>query len=236
MSRDPFSSPSVESRRDRPAKQPLSRDAIVAEALRQLMADGVMSLRKVAAALDTGPASLYAYVDDVNELHALVLDRALAEVTPGDVDGLWRERLHALLRSYRGVLAGSPGLARLALGTIAVGPNALRIAESMLGLLGEAGVEPATAAWAIDLLGLFVTAVAVEHGGGSGSAAPDGPGARAIERAIERASAGAFPHVHAARDHVLSGTGEERFTWAVDVLIHGILFASERAAPAAGDA
>src|SRR5947207_101727 len=74
--RDPFRSSQVESRRNRPAKAPLSRDAIVAEALRQITApDGRgMSLRKVATALDTGPASLYAYVADMNELRALVLD------------------------------------------------------------------------------------------------------------------------------------------------------------------
>ena len=60
--RNPFEAPHVESRRGGPAKQPLSRDAIVTEALRQLTADGLkgMSLRKVAVALETGPASLYA--------------------------------------------------------------------------------------------------------------------------------------------------------------------------------
>src|SRR2546423_10656129 len=80
--RDPFRSSEVVSRRNRPAKPPLSRDAIVAEALRQITApDGAgMSLRKIATALDTGPASLYAYVADMNELRALVLDHALEAV------------------------------------------------------------------------------------------------------------------------------------------------------------
>jgi AcrR family transcriptional regulator len=78
MARNPFEARHIESRLGGPVKQPLSRDAIVAEALRQLTSNGLegMSLRKVAAALETGPASLYAYVEDLNELHALVLDRA----------------------------------------------------------------------------------------------------------------------------------------------------------------
>jgi AcrR family transcriptional regulator len=88
--RDPFGAPEVQSRRTRPAKPPLSRDAIVEEALRQITAEdgGAMSLRKIAKALDTGPASLYAYVNDLTELQALVLDRALEAVK---VDG---ERAH----------------------------------------------------------------------------------------------------------------------------------------------
>jgi len=45
----------------------------------------------------------------------------------------------------------------------AAGPNALRIIEALLGLLGEAGVEQATAAWAVDLITLYVTAIAAEQ-------------------------------------------------------------------------
>jgi hypothetical protein len=48
--RNPFEARHVESRRGGPAKRPLSRDAIVKEALRELTSEGLagMSLRKVA--------------------------------------------------------------------------------------------------------------------------------------------------------------------------------------------
>jgi AcrR family transcriptional regulator len=222
MTRNPFEAPHVESRRGGPAKKPLSRDAIVTEALRQLTSDGLeaMSLRKVAAALETGPASLYAYVEDLNELYALVLDRALAKVELGGRARTgWRERLHRLLRSYARVLAAGPGLARLALGTVAVGPNTLRITERLLALLEEAGVELATASWAVDLLILYVTAIVAEHVNDFDPAAPEGPVAHAIAGAAERD----YPRIHAARAHLLSGSPEERFTWALDVFLRGIL-------------
>jgi AcrR family transcriptional regulator len=50
----------VVSRRARPAKAPLSRDGIVATGLELLSEHGLpgLSLRRIAAALDTGPASL----------------------------------------------------------------------------------------------------------------------------------------------------------------------------------
>ena len=69
-----------------------------------------MSLRKVAAALDTGPASLYAYVANLDALQALVLDRALSEVdTRARGKAGWREHLFRVLESYARTLSASPG-------------------------------------------------------------------------------------------------------------------------------
>ena len=219
--RDPFGASGVQSRRTRPAKPPLSRDAIVEEALRQLTSenDGAMSLRKIAKALDTGPASLYAYVNDMSELQALVLDRALEAVKVDEAEGSWRDRLEELLRSYIEVLMSSPAVAMMAFRTTAVGPNALRIAEALLALLAEAGVDQLNAAWAIDMLSMFVTAVAAEHADGTDPGAPDGP----VAQAINRAPANEYPRIHAARNEIMSGTGGERFAWSVDVLVRGIL-------------
>ena len=66
------------SRRERPAKAPLSRESIVAATLR-LLDGGVerVTMRRVAAELDTGPASLYVYVRDTEELHTAVLEELL---------------------------------------------------------------------------------------------------------------------------------------------------------------
>lgn len=219
--KNPFERSAVKSRRGGAVKPPLSRDAIVREALRQITANGLagMSLRKVAAALETGPASLYAYVADLNELHALVLDRALARVKCRDSAGAgWRARLQGVLESYARVLLSSPGLAQLAMGTVAIGPNALRMTEALLALLDEAGVDVATGAWAVDLLVLYVTAVVAEHANGLDPARPDG----AVARAINAVTESDYPRVHAARAHLLSGTGHERFTWAIDAILRGI--------------
>ncbi len=96
---------------------------------------------------------------------------------------------------------------------------ALRIAEALLELLAEAGVDQANAAWAINTLTTFATAVAAEHAHGSDPAAPDGP----VTQAINRAPANEHPRIHAARNEIMSGTGEERFAWSIDILVRGIL-------------
>ena len=227
--RDPFAASEVVSRRGGPVKQPLSRDAIVAEALEQLTRDGLdsMSLRKVAAALETGPASLYVYVADLGELQALVFDRALARVgVRGAKQKDWRERVKGLLRSYLQVLVASPGLAQLAFRRAAVGPNALRIADALLGNLAGAGVDRRTAAWAVDLLLLYVTAQAAEQGqrGNDSEHDPSNPEG-AVARAINGVSAEEYPHIHAAREEMLSGP-RERVAWAIDSILSGLVPAS----------
>lgn len=220
--RNPFEAPDVTSRRGGPAKQPLSRDAIVRVALQLLTNEGLegMSLRKVAAALETGPASLYAYVEDLRELQTLVLDRALADVTiPAKSKRDWQVRLVSTLKSYVDVLSRSPGLAQLAMNTIAAGPNALKIIESLLGLLDEAGVDQPTAAWAVDLLTLYATAIAAEHGHWNQHGDPLG----SVVRMLGSVSQVDFPRIHGAREFLVGGEGSERFSWAIDVLLAGII-------------
>jgi len=213
----------IVSRRSRPAKPPLSRDVIVATALDLLTREGLsrLSLRKVATALDTGPASLYVYVANLGELHALMLDRALGGVALATVrEGAWRDRLTAVLTSYLHVLYDGPGLAQLALSTIPVGPHALRLIETLLDLLLEGGIDPPTAAWAVDLLTLHVAAIAAEQDVRRVQGDTFGP----VTRAIAAAGAADYPHIHALREELLSG-GATRFAWVLDVLINGVLHA-----------
>jgi AcrR family transcriptional regulator len=225
--RNPFDPPEVRSRRrGGRVKPPLSRDAIVTTALELLRREGPegMSLRKVAAALETGAASLYVYVSDLRELQALVLDRALGSVdVRGAPKASWRMRLKTLLSSYLKVLDGTPGLAQLALATVAAGPNALRILETVMGLLDEGGIDRATAAWGYDLFMLYITAIAAEHG----NQLNPGDDAGHVARVIRGVSPKRYPHVHAAQRELLSGPSERRVAWALDVLLRGILPPSE---------
>ncbi len=70
------------STRDRPAKAPLSEDAVVDAALAILRSDGLdaVTMRRVAAALDTGAASLYVYVSGREGLFQAMLDRVTASI------------------------------------------------------------------------------------------------------------------------------------------------------------
>src|SRR3954447_10589718 len=110
------------SRRARPAKEALSRGLIVDTALELLRTEGyeATSMRRVAQALDTGPASLYVYVANRDELLELMLDRAISELPLPEPDpGRWREQLKELLHAHSRLMTEDyPGLTRLAMSTI----------------------------------------------------------------------------------------------------------------------
>ena len=212
----------IVSRRSRPAKAPLSRDVIVSTALQILEQNGFsgLSLRRIATSLDTGAASLYVYVATLDELHSLMLDQALGAVKlPEARSPLWRDRLKALLLSYFHVLYERRGLAHIAMSTIAAGPNSLRIWEMLLGLLKEGGVDDIKAAWGVDLLTLYVTAIAAEQS----LRRESGRVLRRVENALSAVSAEEFPLVFAFKEALLYGEGSIRSEWALDVILDGIV-------------
>lgn len=219
--------PSTRSRRERPAKPALSRDGIVAETIRIVRAEGLdrATVRRVAQALDTGPASLYVYIANTAELHAAVLDELLGPLRVRRV-GDWSSRLHALLRDYQQVLFAHPGLARSALVLRPTGANTVRLHDRVLGLLLDGGVEPHRAAWGVDLLLQHVTADAAEHSapspGDVDAPADDAAEWDAMTRALRTADPAEAPHVAEHVDALLDGAPEQRVTWALDVLVAGI--------------
>ncbi|MDF2667306.1 MAG: transcriptional regulator [Microbacterium sp.] len=156
------------SRRARPAKAPLSRQSILEAAMALIRENGVdaVSLRHVAARVETGPASLYAYFGNRDILLEHVLDAAYAEVTLVDATGDgrdWREALARTIVHTIETLESYPGLGAIALGSIPVLPGALRLAEHELALMEVGGVPADRAALAVDLIAQFAASTAVER-------------------------------------------------------------------------
>jgi len=209
------------SRRSRPAKPPLSREVIVAAALDLMARDGFsgLSLRRVAAELDTGAASLYVYVANLGHLHRLMLDAALGEMQlPEDGSAPWREAAMSLLLAYLQALHGRRGLARLAMTALAAGPGAMRIWERLLHLLRGAGMDGRRAAWGVDLLLLQATAIAAEQAGrDAGGLRPE-----SIREEVEALPEERYPLVRAHADDLFSGGGLQRAAWALEVILDGL--------------
>ena len=214
------------SRRDRPAKPPLSRAGAVAVALQIMTDEGLdrVTMRRLATELDTGPASLYVYVRNMAELHGAILDELLAGLTlpdPGEAGGRWREELTGLLTGYTHLLLGQPSLARSILALRPSGPHYVRLVDTLLGLLHVGGVPVAQAAWGVDLLLQHGTATAAEHGV-RGEAIGAQAEQDAFVEALTDAADGDCHHIARARHELFSGTGDQRLSWMFDALIAGI--------------
>jgi AcrR family transcriptional regulator len=168
VSTAPLPDPPWKRRRARRAAQkaPLSREAVIDAALEILDREGLagISMRRIAERLDTGPASLYQHVADKEELLDELLDRVLGEVElPAPDPADWQTPLKQALRSIRGAFAAHKDIAYVTLGRVPTGPNGLAGAETLLTIMRVGGVPGPIASYAIDMLALFVGAVAYEE-------------------------------------------------------------------------
>jgi AcrR family transcriptional regulator len=218
------------SRRDRPAKPALSREAIVDASLAIVREEGIdaLSMRRLAQALDTGPASLYVYVANRDELWDLVFDAAGAAIETEPTDpARWREQLHRLAsRMVDLMVVEYPGLARLAMARIPVGENSMRVAESMMSLLKAGGASDQAAAYAGDLISMYITAIAFEQSLHATLYKDPEHEAREIQRIAERFASldpERYPTIAALREDMTRGDERERFALGLDVLINGLL-------------
>jgi AcrR family transcriptional regulator len=211
------------STRDRPAKAPLSEVAIVDVALAILKSDGLdaVSMRRVAAALDTGAGSLYVYFASRDALLRAMQDRIMAgiELEAPDPAG-WRAQLHGLLARVHRALVAHPGIAVTALTEPLTSEAALLYLENLLGILLAAGLDRQAAAWAADIFSALVTNAAIEDD------------VRRVERhelgetlhtLFTGLPADRFPLITANADQIVAGDSDERFRFAIDVVIDGLL-------------
>ncbi len=229
------------STRDRPAKSPLSEDAVVDAALAILKSDGVdaVTMRRVAAALDTGAASLYVYVPRRKGLLQAMLDRVTATIeleTPEP--SCWRAQLYSLLERTRRALVAHPGIAGMTLADSPTTDAVLGLTENLLGILLAGGLDPQGAAWACDIFVSLVTAVAreddVRRARGrtdDGDRADEGDRQEPVDE-LQKTFAGLpperFPLLAAHAAQMVAGDADERFRFAIDVVVEGVIVTTGR--------
>lgn len=130
------------------ARDELTRDGVVDTAI--VIADAesmaAVSMRRLAVALGISTMAVYRYVPSRDDLALAMLDRVLGEIAPPVASGSWRSDLEAAATSLWQVMVRHPWAAgALSMTRPGSMPNAMPLAESMLGALGAAGIEPVQA-------------------------------------------------------------------------------------------
>jgi len=211
--------------RSQPAKSPLSRDAVLDAGLRVLRARGIdgVTMRAVAAELETGPASLYVYVKNRQDLLNQMFDLVMGEIDVSDPPdpARWREQVESLLTRAVEVMERHPGIARVPLANIPSGPNAARVADHLIGLLRAGQVDERSIAWFIDIASLYINATAFE----TAIYVEEGrePDSDAIQEDFARLDPAQYPNFFSMFDLLTSGSGDERFRFGLRLLIEGLL-------------
>jgi AcrR family transcriptional regulator len=232
----------VSTQGERVPKERLTVDRIL-DATFEIMRTGgyeAVSMRSVAKALDTGPASLYAHVANREQLDQLVVERIASSIPIPEPDPeRWDDQVKQLLIDTLGAYREHPGSARATMGMVPTQVGALRNAEGLMALCMAGGVPAQLAAWFCDLAALYVGAVAVEESiwAERYRVTARDAGEQEWERiAVELSElfsslpAADFPILSALPDVMTSGDGDDRLGFALDVLLGGLKSLSSREA------
>jgi AcrR family transcriptional regulator len=154
----------------RPAQH--TRAEITAAAIAIADADGLdaVSMRRVAAELGTGAASLYRYLETREDLLDLMTDATGAEYSLTAPHGYWLAGLVDAGEQARAIMRRHPWLAPLVITRPVLGPNGLALLEHVLVLLAR---HPASLAAKLEAFAMLntITALFVQSELAGGSAA-----------------------------------------------------------------
>jgi AcrR family transcriptional regulator len=210
-------------------KRPLTVERITDAALEVVAGEGydALTMRSVAARLETGPASLYAHVVNKADLDELVIGRLCTRVAlPAPDPTRWREQVLDVCAQLRDQYLAYPGISSAALATVVTNLDVLRVTEGMLAVLLAGGVPPRAAAWAIDALLLYIGAYTLEI-----SLAAQRQDQREGEWVVSREEqaelvrrfralpAEQFPSITRYAAELTSGRGHERFDFTLGLIV-----------------
>lgn len=216
-----------------PAREPLSQDAIVAAALALLGREGLeaLSMRRVAAELGTGPASLYVHVANKDELLELMLDRVVGLVELPEPDPeRWTEQVREISVAMFHRLSEHQAVAGVGLAQVPTGPNSLRLIERLLAVILAGGVPIQDAALFTDRLSLYITGDVYEGSlyeakqRASGLDIPEFVEQTfgQVRSYLESLPAETFPVLSGNASALVDPSSEQRFLFGLDLLIAGL--------------
>ncbi|MDQ6616666.1 MAG: TetR/AcrR family transcriptional regulator [Actinomycetota bacterium] len=119
-----------------------------------------LTMRRVAAALQVTPMSLYNHVSDKAELVDLMVDFVIGDVVAKSAQdtGDWETRLRLLVQHNHDMWREHPGFVRVYTEGVTMGPNALANCEQAIGILREAGFTDEDAGAAFLMLYRWIVA------------------------------------------------------------------------------
>ncbi|WP_313905805.1 TetR/AcrR family transcriptional regulator [Streptomyces malaysiensis] len=215
--------------RPRRRKTPITVEQVVDTALGVIATEGyeALTMRRLAGALDTGPASLYAHVVNKADLDELLIGRLCAElVLPEPDPAAWREQIRGVCTQIRDQYLKYPGISRAALAMAPTDLETVRVTEGMLAILLAGGVAPQAAAWAIDALLLYVAAYCLEVSIARRRSADDDAAwvldRDELLRRFTALPAATFPHTTRHAAELTAGEGHDRFDFTLGLMIDGV--------------
>lgn len=203
----------------------LSKQRVVAEAIRLADREGVhgLTMRRLAAELGAGAMSLYHYVASRDELLDAMVDVVVAEIELPTTDDDWRASMRRQALSARAALARHPWAIALMESRTTPGPANLRHREAFTACLREAGFTVVMATHANWLLNSYVYGHALQEASLPFSTA-EGLAELTESLYLPQLPAEQFPYLHAsAAELAASGYDPaDEFLFGLDLILEAL--------------
>ncbi len=208
-------------KKERDGKPVLTRESIVATALRLADEQGVepISMRKLAAEMGVGAMSIYHYVADKDALMEALADEVAAEIDLATPDGPWTTAARQLAISTHEALIRHPWSIPLWTSSWP-GPHRLALMERMLEVLAGADLPPDVADLGFHALTNHIQGFARQRVA-YGENPTDTP--EATERIEAVLSGDEYPRIaEHARYHQEGHGAVDEFTFVLDLILDGL--------------
>jgi AcrR family transcriptional regulator len=204
-------------------RERLTRERIIAAALRVMDTDGLeaVSMRRIAREVGVEAMSLYHHVRDKEDVLDGICEAVMQEFEYPDEAGDISERLRAGARSYRRILQAHPDVMRLFAerhGPARSSPDSYRPMEFALRLFREAGLSDRDCVQAFHAFGGYIQGFVMMEGGTIASSEP-------VNRKQDLAAMlplDEFPVLAAVSRYFAECDGDEQFEFGMDLMIRGL--------------
>jgi AcrR family transcriptional regulator len=210
-------------------RRPITVERITDAALQVVAAEGydALTIRSVSNLLGTGPSSLYAHIVNKADIDDLLIGRLSSQLALPEPDpARWREQIRDVCAQMRDQYLKYPGISRAALAMVPTNLETLRVSEGLFAILLAGGIEPQTAAWAIDALALYVAGYAMEASmvqqRQKDQSATWVLGRDELVRRFTALPEATFPQTRRYAAELTSGAGHERFDFALGLIIDNL--------------
>ncbi|MFD7084018.1 TetR/AcrR family transcriptional regulator [Streptomyces sp. NPDC059918] len=217
--------------RGRPPRLDQARTVEAALALLDEAGLDALTMRRLADAVGVQAGALYRHFATKQDLLTAMAERMLAGCSTPPPESAWSARLTTLARGMRTALLAHRDGARVYAGTHSTGANTLGFAETLLGVLREAGFGPAQAArTALAVIHYTVGHTLEEQAalqpGDQGPADPD--------RLREAVAEARHPHLAEALPVFTDTDFAAQFEFGLDLLLQGLRALSRPGPESAG--
>lgn len=205
----------------RAGQPPLTREAIIAAALRVIDEAGLdaLSMRRLGRELGVDPMAVYHHIPTKDDVLRAVVRHVFGELRTEPVGTSWREQVISWARSYRAMALAHPNLVLRILADLeSVAIAATEANESLYAALDRAGLDPLDAVRGADTIVDFIHGVVLAEAAASTSTQA---ATNAFDEALDSLPPDQVP-IQLRLRAATRGRPRDSFTFGLELILTGL--------------